>query len=172
MMSKRLPYAGTKVDPEDTKANINKLLKAHGIQDVQWTTLRGEESLRFIFRTEAKDVGFEIRRPTILAKKRTWNVKRGKYEAVQVPMLAQAWRLVYWYLDLKLKAIEYGLASVEREFLNQMLVGPRTVGDIIEERLSQDQELFKLEDKTEEEPRKVIEAQYQITEEKKEVKEP
>lgn len=143
---KPLPYANTTIAPDDTIAEIKKLLKGNGIQDIQETTLGGNSVLRFIFHTENRDVTFEIKPPSIMSMKKTWNPKLGRYETVNVPMVAQAWRLVYWYLRIKLKAISYGLVSIEREFLNQMLTSDsRTVGDYLMERLEHDKGQLKLE---------------------------
>jgi len=162
----KIPYADTAIDPEQTKIAIKKLLSEYGIKDTQWTTFKGEDSLRFVFTVKGKDIYFEVKPPEIFAPKRSFNPKRGKYEIINFPMLSQAWRVLYWYLEVKLKAVKYGLVSLEREFLNQMLVGPPnheiTVGEIIEERLSRDQEILKLPEAPTEEEKKAIEAEYKV----------
>lgn len=159
---KTLPYANTKIPAEDTIANLKKLLKSHGIQDIQETTLSGKSTLRFMLHTENRDVTFEIRPPVLTAPKKTYNSKAGKYETVNFPMENQAWRLVYWYLEAKLKAVEYGLISIEREFLNQMLTSDsRTVGDYIMERIEHDKGQLKLEAPLPEQP-KAIDVDYEV----------
>lgn len=132
-----LPYANTKASPEKTKAQISELLKRYGIQDIQWTSYRGEELLQFIHRLDSPkgaEIRFEIKPPVITARRRTWNVKEGHYQIINAPMWAQAWRLVYWYLETKLKAIEYGLATVEREFMSRVMIPATnvTLGDAFE----------------------------------------
>lgn len=143
----KIPYENTKISPEDTKAGIEKMLKKNGITDIQWTSTRGEEYLRFAVEATVRGVrrtiGFEIRPPTILAKKRIWNTKQSRYELINVPMWAQAWRLVFWYLETKLKAIEYGLVSVEKELMAQIMVPIGqdryvSLGDIIERQIAED----------------------------------
>ena len=155
----KIPYANTSVDPEDTKANIKKLLKSYGITKIQETSVDGDDVIRFIGAVNGRDLTFEIRPPPIYETKRTWNDVKGKYEKVSVFMVAQAWRLVYWYIDAKLKAVKWGLVSIEREFLNQLLVGPKTMGDIISERIQSDRDLLKLVDQTQDSPRRVIDAE-------------
>ena len=140
-----IPYAGTTIDPEDTKADIKKLLKSHGITKIQDTTVDGDDVIRFVGTVNGRDLTFEVRPPPIYETKRTWNAEKGRYEKLSVYMVAQAWRLVYWYLEAKLKAVKWGLVSIEREFLNQLLVGPNTLGDVISERISRDQDILKLE---------------------------
>jgi hypothetical protein len=120
----KVPYSGTKIDPEDTKADITKRLKAHGItsERIQWTG----DTLRFIVPYEVngvqKGLGFEIKPPHIAAKKRTWNAGRGRYEIIEVPLVAQAMRLMLWYIDAKLKAIEWGLVDTREEWMPNIVI--------------------------------------------------
>ena len=162
----KIPYADTKISPDKTKAEISEMLKSHGIENIQWTAFRGEEVLRFLKEVELKGVRrelmFEVKPPRIMAKKRSWNVKEGKYILVNVPLWAQAWRLVYWYLETKLKAVEWGLVSLEREMMAQITVplpdgSVTSLGDVIERRIVEDT-LAKLPS-PEDEGRRVIEAE-------------
>lgn len=167
---KPLPYASTTIDPDTTIIEIKKLFRKYGIQNIQDTTIEGNTTLRFMYHTENRDTTFLISPPQIRAMKKTWNPKLGRYETLNVPMIAQAWRLVYWYLEIKLKAINYGLVSLEREFLNQMLTSDsKTVGDYITEMLDRDKGILKLEEQKPQpeiqpnEPKKV-DAEYKIKE--------
>ena len=162
----KIPYADTKISPEKTKAAISEMLKSHGIENIQWTAFRGEEILRFLKEVDLKGVHrelmFEVKPPQIMARKRSWNVKEGKYMKVNVPMWTQAWRLVYWYLETKLKAVEWGLVSLEREMMAQITVplpngSSSTLGDVIERRIAEDT-LAKLPS-PDDEGRKVVEAE-------------
>ena len=163
-----LPYANTKIDPIDTISDIKKLLKSYGIENVIDATVKGESTLHFIYQptTTAYAHTFQIKPPVIMSKKRTWIVEKGRYEVVDVPMVAQAWRLVYWYIEIKLKAVAYGLFSLEREFLNQMLAddGVTTAGDYVLKRIEQDQGVLKLEHQQEPLENKVINAEYKVVE--------
>lgn len=163
----RIPYADTKISPDQTKVEISEMLKRHGIENIQWTAFHGEEILRFLKEVNLQGVHrelmFEVKPPRIMAKKRTWNVKEGKYMLVNVPLWAQAWRLVYWYLETKLRAVEWGLVSFEREMMAQITVplpdGRSTIslGDVIERRIAEDT-LVKLPS-PEDEGRRVVEAE-------------
>lgn len=165
----KVPYADTSISPEDTKAGIEKMLKKNGITDIQWTSTKGEEYLRFAVeatvRGVRRNIGFEIRPPLILSKKRVWNIKLSKYELINVPMWAQAWRLVFWYLEVKLKAIAYGLVSVEKELMAQIMVPIGqdryiSLGDIIDRQIAEDK-LAKLPapEEIQEEERKFVKAE-------------
>ncbi len=153
----KIPYAGTTIDPETSQLEIKRILKKHGIEDVQITSIRGDETVRFMIQRGSRELYFEITPPKLTAQKKTWNIKTGRYENITVSLSAQAWRLTRDYIDAKLKAIEWGLVTVEREFLNQLLVSGRTIGDIIAERLEQDGEILKLEAPAEE--RRSVEAE-------------
>ncbi len=52
---REMPYHTTTVDPEDTKAEINKLLRKYDIKSKQWTELEGMgEQIKFVFETEVQ----------------------------------------------------------------------------------------------------------------------
>ncbi len=164
----RVPYNGTKIDPEDSKADITKRLKSHGItpDHIQWTG----DTLRFIVPYEVngaqKGLGFEIKPPRIVAKKRSWNADRGRYEIMEVPLVAQAMRLMLWYIDAKLKAIEWGLVDTREEWMPNIVI-PGTnlkVGEVIMERIENDT-LAKLPaPEPNQQSRRTIEAGYEVKE--------
>lgn len=134
-----IPYEHTTIAPEKTKAEIEKLLKDHGIQDIQWTTYKGDTVLRFLWHLNIKGVEKEIMfefKPPIIETKRMINTKYGRTKAT-VQLEATAYRLLYWYLKNKLEAVKYGLQSIEKEFLSQAVVAlpngkETTVGESIE----------------------------------------
>lgn len=135
----RIPYEGTTIPAERSKADIEMLLKTHGIKDIQWTTLKGETTLRFIHYVNVKGVEkgiiFEFRPPQIFVTKRTYNPKTNRYEKVQFVNEPVAYRLLLWYLKAKLEAVEYGLISLEKEFMSHISLalpeGTTTVGEVI-----------------------------------------
>ena len=162
----KVPYANTNIDPEDTKADITKRLKAHGITSdhIQWTG----EVLKFIMPYMVngiqKGLGFEIHPPHIVANKRTWNTEKAHYEKIDVPLTAQAMRLMLWYIDVKLKAIEWGLVDIKEELMyNIVIPGTDTrVGEVIMERIENDT-LAKLPaPENDQEHRRVIDAGYEV----------
>ena len=69
-----------------------------------------------------KQIGVTVTPPVFAAKRRTWNPKMGRYEAVYSPNWAQSFRLLYWWLKAKIEAVAYGLTTVEQEFLSQVVV--------------------------------------------------
>lgn len=136
----RIPYEHTTIPPERTKADIEKLLREHGIGDVQWTTYRGESRLRFIWHLNVKGVEkeilFEFAPPLIETKKRVWTGMRT--ERISVQLEATAYRLLWNLLKNKLWSIKFGLETVEKEFLSHAVVSlpngqSTTVGDRIQD---------------------------------------
>jgi hypothetical protein len=136
----RIPYSGTTIPPERTKADIEKMLRAHGIQDIMWATYRGETALRFIWNLTVKgvekEIMFEFKPPVIPAKKRVWTGM--KTERINVTLDATAYRLLWHYLKNKLEAVKWGLESMEKEFLSHAVVslpngGTTTVGERIDD---------------------------------------
>jgi len=136
----RIPYSTTTIPPERTKADIEKMLKEYGIQDIQWTTFEGQTSLRFLWkftiRGVEKQVMFQFSPPAIPSTKRSWTGMR--YERVHVNLEATSYRLLWHYLKNKLEAVRWGLQSLEKEFLSQAVMslpggGSITVGERIQE---------------------------------------
>ena len=122
----KIPYASTKVAPEQTKAEIEKLLKEHGIKDIQWTMFEGRTTLKFLHHVTVKGVertiGFTFQPPIIPHMIRQYNSKTFCYEKVSINNEPVAYRLLFWYLKSKLEAVEYGLQSMEKEFMAHIMV--------------------------------------------------
>lgn len=139
-MQQSIPYSHTTIAPERTKADIEKLLREHGISDIQWTTYQGKTTLKFIWKLTVKgiqkEIMFEFSPPQIPAIKKSWTGNR--YEKVHVNLEATSYRLLWHYLKNKLEAVRWGLESMEREFLSHVVVAlpngqVTTVGNRIEE---------------------------------------
>ena len=135
-----IPYEHTTIPPERTKADIEKMLKEHGIQDIQWTTYHGDTILRFMWKLTVKGVEkeilFEFKPPVIPSNKRQWNGTR--YETIHVTLDATSYRLLWHYLKNKLEAVRWGLESMEKEFLSHAVVAlpngqETTVGEHIQD---------------------------------------
>lgn len=124
---KKPPYASSKADPDRTQMEINKLLQSYGISGMQWTTdfKNAKVSLAFTVETEfegvRKLVGIKFEPKAFAVKRKTWN-QRGYYETVWAANWGQTFRMLYWQLKAKLEAVAYGLTSVEKEFLSQVMV--------------------------------------------------
>ncbi len=142
IISKKPPYQSTTLDPESSQMKISKLLRDYGVSGVQWTTRFDLNQVELSFMVEAdfngvkKQIGIKVNPPIFAAKHRTWNAKLGKNEIVYAPNYAQSFRMLYWWLKAKLEAVSYGLSSVEKEFLSQVITTlpngqQSTIGEIM-----------------------------------------
>ena len=125
-MRKTIPYSNTKIAPEQTKADIEKLLKEHGVKDIQWTTYQSKTTLQFIWRVTVKGVEREIAfcfaPPNIQVGRRLYNPHAYRTEKVQMLHEPAAYRILWWYLKAKLEAVQFGLETLEKEFMSHILV--------------------------------------------------
>lgn len=125
-MRKSIPYANTKIAPEQTKAEIETMLKEHGIVDIQWTTYQGDTTLKFLFRVTIrgveKEVMFAFKPPIISMKKKQYSRQNYRYETITTDNAPVSYRLLFWYLKSKLEAVQFGLETVEKEFMSHILV--------------------------------------------------
>ena len=140
MKQVRIPYSGTTIPPERTKADIEKMLRDYSIHDIQWTTFEGQTNLKFLWKFTIKgvqkQVRFQFSPPPIPSTKRSWTGMR--YERVHVKLEATSYRLLWHYLKNKLEAVRWGLQSLEKEFLSQAVMSlpngkTTTVGERIQE---------------------------------------
>ena len=122
----KMPYQSTKIAPEQTRSDIERLLKEFGIKDYQWTVYKGEAQLQFIWRIQVsgveKEILFKFKPPVMMALKRTYNTKLNRYEKINVPLEAVSYRLLWHYLKSKLEAVTWGLESVEKEFMSHIVM--------------------------------------------------
>lgn len=124
---KKPPYSSTKADPDRTQMEINKLLQSYGVSGMQWTTNFKENKVVLQFGIETdfqgvrRMVGIKFEPQPFAVKRKTWNPK-GYYETVWAPNWGQTFRMLYWQLKAKLESVAYGLTSVEKEFLSQVMV--------------------------------------------------
>jgi hypothetical protein len=140
---KKPPYDKTTADPERTEMQINKLLKLYGITHYQWEKDFGKGQVSLIFETEAeiqsvkKVLLIKVTPPTFAAKRRTWNASKGHTEVLWLANWAQSYRLLYHWLKVKIEAIAYGLTTVEKEFLSQIVIAlPDGTSSTIGEQIS------------------------------------
>ena len=136
----KIPYSNTTIPPERTKADIEKMLKEHGIEDIEWTTYKGKTALKFLWKLNVqgvdKEIMFKFVPPIIPSVKRSWTGSR--YEKIHVSLEATSYRLLWHYLKNKLLAVKWNLESMEKEFLSHAVVSlpngqETTVGERIEE---------------------------------------
>lgn len=128
IISRRPPYSSTTIDPDKTQMDIDKLLKSYGVQGTQWTKRYdlNQIELSFIIETEIKgvrkNIGIKVSPPLFLAKRKTWDSKSGRHIVVEAPNYAQSFRLLYFWLKVKLESVAYGMFAVEEEFLSQVMI--------------------------------------------------
>lgn len=135
------PYQGTDVNPDESRVEIDKLLRGYGIQKIIWATDYQKSDVRLAFEVEAEIQGVRklftvtLSPPILLKKARIYNARRGVHELVQIPDWPRSMRLLFWYVKAKVEAVAYGLVSVEQEFLSQVMVslpdGSTTVGEAL-----------------------------------------
>jgi len=140
------PYGDTQVPFSKTKAQIDSLLEKYGVEQVQWTTDLNPStptiSLRFFIeyvdpKGIKRRVGIDVRPSIFLVERRTYDPDKGHYVKLKLPNFAQTGRLLYYWLDAKLKAIAWGLVAPEMEFLAEVVVKlpgrePDTFGRLIQ----------------------------------------
>jgi len=145
--SRKAPYANTTKDPDSTIADINRLLREYGITNYQWTTLYSDRNVTLKFaipKEPGKNIMVKVIPPAFVQRRRTWNEKAGKYEKLELPNWSQSFRLMWWWLKVKLEAVAYGLREVEEEFLSDIVIRlpsgeESTVGEMIRPRLTSGQ---------------------------------
>ena len=168
IISKKPPYATTSVDPERSQLEINKLLREYGVSGLQWSTRFDLNQVELSFMVEAeiqgvrKQIAIKVSPPIFVAKRRTWNARKGTYEIVHAPNWAQSFRMLYFWLKSKLEAVAYGLSTVEKEFLSQVIVTlpsgqSTTIGEALTETIGSGR--LALETKVEREQPRIIETE-------------
>ena len=142
VLNRNPPYLDTTVPNERTKAEIEILLKSYGIKNIRWTTLEGQDdSLEFIIEAEVqgvkKQLGVAVKPPHIVIKKKL----HGKI--VDTENINQEYRLLFHWIKSKIEAVVWGLSTIEKEFLSEVLMKlpngqQSTVGDVVVNLMSKD----------------------------------
>jgi len=130
---RKMPYNTTKVSVKETQIAIANLLKEYGVENKAWITEHGKETLIFQITVQVGNVertlAFKFQPVMIRVN---YPRKRKKLEE------KASWRIFYWYLKSKLEAIKYGLISIERELMANIIYSgqlqdARTIGDVMTE---------------------------------------
>ena len=165
VLNRNPPYMNTTVPYERTKAEIEILLKSYGIKNIRWTTLEGQDdTLEFIIDAEVhgvkKQLGVAVKPPHIVIKKKL----HGKL--VDTENINQEYRLLFHWIKSKIEAVVWGLSTIEKEFLSEILMKlpngqQSTVGDVVADLMSKDtlQSLPFYGSRHIEVPRRVIDAE-------------
>jgi hypothetical protein len=90
------------------------------------TSFRGISTLKFLWKIVLggtdREILFEFKPPYIPAKRRTWDREKGTYQTITVNLEAQSYRLLWHYLKNKLDAVQWGMETMEKEFLSHAVV--------------------------------------------------
>lgn len=144
------PYQTTSVDAERTQQQITALLRKYGVSQIDWKVNYDLEQvhLDFVIEYQRLDdhsthrVAVRVKPPMFAMARRTWNEKRGMYEKVEAANWAQSMRLLLYWIKAKLEAVSFGLNSVEKEFLSDIVTelpdGTKsTIWDMIDKQIQQ-----------------------------------
>jgi tRNA nucleotidyltransferase (CCA-adding enzyme) len=123
------PYADTKVDAEKTQQEISQLLRKYGVSQVNWQVNYDLEQVQLDFVIEYQKqedqsvhrVAVRVKPPMFAATRRTWDSKLGRYKKEEMANWAQSMRLLLYWIKAKLEAVSFGLNSVEKEFLSDIV---------------------------------------------------
>lgn len=145
-LAKDVPYQGTTVSVDETKMQIDMMLKEFGgVSGIRWTesadSLKGVALplLEFIVIVNLEGVEKEmiIRVSPVLLRK---SVGRG-YNKRHTYAPEQSMRMLFWWLKARLEAVKFGLESIEQTLLSRIVIsledgGTSTVGETVIKQLS------------------------------------
>ena len=174
----KMPYAGTPTAWTKTNGECEGILydlRSKGILKKHGWVTEGEAD------DEVDTLYMELEIPVSDTQLRTINLKfqptmiyrekRDKHKRlVTVIMKNTSWRLFYWHFKSKMEAVQYGLVTMENEFMSNIMhylkdesgkiTGEVTFGEALKMMLLEDKVGLLLEDKSEAQIKaKVIEAQ-------------
>lgn len=121
-VNRKAPYEDTEVHYTTTKAQIECLLKTYGVKGVRWTSVEGQDDvLEFVVEVEVrgakKAVGMKVSPPHIFNLKRV----KGFKDPQPTENINQEYRLLFYWLKSKIEAVSWGLTSIEKEFLSDIV---------------------------------------------------
>ena len=142
------PYKDTGVSADKTQIDITNLLRKYGVEQINWQVDYKLERVQLDFIIEylkADDqtvhrIAIRVKPPMFAAQRRIWDPNLGKYKKEDMANWAQSMRLLFHWIKAKLEAVSFGLNSVEKEFLSDIVTtapdGTRvTVWDLISEQI-------------------------------------
>ena len=143
------PYADTRVDAEKTQQEITQLLRKYGVSQINWQIDYDMEQVQLDFVIEYMKqedqtihrIAVRVKPPMFAAVRRTWDPKLGKYRKQELANWAQSMRLLFHWIKTKLEAVSFGLNSVEKEFLSDIITtlpdgSKMTVWDMISRQMA------------------------------------
>ena len=143
------PYADTEVDAEKTQQDITQLLRKYGVSQINWQIDYDMEQVQLDFVIEymkqedqtTHRIAVRVKPPMFAAKRRIWDPKLGRYKKEEMANWAQSMRLLFYWIKAKLEAVSFGLNSVEKEFLSDIITtlpdgSKMTVWDMISRQMA------------------------------------
>ncbi len=143
LKNKSPPYGNTSINASTTVHEINSLLLSAGAKDIYWIFPPKDGVVQLSFTAISannKQFTIQLTPKPIVMTKNVWDTSEGCNRKVTVRNWKQTLRLMYWFLKSKIEAIEYGLVTVEQEFLGDILLSlpsydgnhleSKTVGEI------------------------------------------
>ena len=144
------PYATTTVDAEKTQQQITSLLRKYGVSQINWQVNYDLEQVQLDFVIEysrmddnsVHRVAVRVKPPMFAAKRMTWSATTGKHVKEEMANWAQSMRLLFHWIKAKLEAVSFGLNSVEKEFLSDIVTElpdgtKQTIWDMIDRQVKQ-----------------------------------
>lgn len=121
-INRKAPYGNTTVPYERTKGEIERLLKSYGVKGIRWTSMEGRDDLlEFLveatIRGTRKQIGIRVNPPHIFI-----DVRKGYGKTVHKENIDQEYRLLYHWIKSKIEAVVWGLSTIEREFLSEIML--------------------------------------------------
>lgn len=142
------PYATTNVSADKTQQEITNLLRKYGVSQINWQIDYDMEQvvLDFIIEYQKPEdqsihrIAVRVKPPMFATIRKTWDPKLGRYTKADMANWSQSMRLLYYWIKAKLEAVSFGLNSVEKEFLSDIITtmpdGSRlTVWDMISQQM-------------------------------------
>lgn len=132
-----IAYEDTTVTVEKSQADVRKLFRSFGIQDMQFQELGSQGTAAVRFKYDGREVSFQLSPRALLD-----DLKRA-HPKTHVDVLAEKserimWRQLYNYLKAALWAIRYRVRSLDEIFLSAIcLPNGQTIGVQMEPILTQ-----------------------------------
>lgn len=122
---RKLPYYRSTVQIYKSQNDIRSVLQKFGLQGIRFTDYKKTGTIEFILLKDDKELSFRF----------TFNYP--EKEAFQ----RQVYRGLYHYLKNRFFAVEFGITTIEKEFLQEMILklpdgSTPTIRDIVSKQLS------------------------------------
>lgn len=123
---KKLSYFRTTVPIHKSQNEIRKILQKFGLQGERFTIYKGIGVIEFILLKEGKEMAFRFK----------FDIPEKESHQRQV------YRALYHYLKNRFMAVEFGITTVEKEFLQELVLKlpdgrDITVKELVSEQLGQ-----------------------------------